>query len=99
MLNGSLQIVLFFGILLLTVKPMGTYMARVFAGEMRFLGWLERPLYRLLGTDPEEDQPWTRYALSVLAFSLAGLLLTYGLLRLQGMLPMSNGMGAAQMPP
>ncbi|RYG37044.1 potassium-transporting ATPase subunit KdpA [bacterium] len=99
MLSGALQILVFFGLLLLTVKPMGSYMARVFSGEIRWMGWLERPLYRLLGTDPEEDQPWTRYALSMLAFSLAGLLLSYCLLRLQGMLPMNpGGLGAKQMP-
>ncbi|CAN5600675.1 potassium-transporting ATPase subunit KdpA [soil metagenome] len=99
MLNGSLQIVLYFGLLLLTVKPMGAYMTRVFAGEMQWMGWFERPIYRLMGTDPEEDQPWTRYAGSLLVFSLAGLLVSYGLLRMQGMLPMNGGhLGTAQMP-
>ena len=46
------QLVVFFGLLLLITRPLGSYMARVFAGEKTFLhrglGWLERGTYRLL---------------------------------------------------
>src|SRR4051812_8638405 len=88
-----LQIALFFGLLLLIAKPLGSYMARVFAGEKTFLhrvfGGLERGTYRLLGIDPEEDMKWTSYAIAMLAFSLATLLFTYVALRLQGMLPLN----------
>jgi potassium-transporting ATPase potassium-binding subunit len=88
-----LQIVLFFGLLLLITKPLGAYMARVFAGEKTFLhrvfGGLERGTYRLLGINPEEDMKWTTYAIAMLAFSLATLLFTYVVLRLQGMLPLN----------
>ena len=104
MLNGSLQILIYLGFIVLLTKPMGTYLARVFEGEIRFLGWLERPLYRLIGTGPDEDQPWTRYALSVLAFSAVGFALTYTLLRMQHLLPLAGSsgggpIGPAQMPP
>ena len=100
MLHGSLQILLYFALLLLTVIPMGAYMARVFTGEARFLGFVEKPLYRLLGVREDDDQPWTTYALSVLAFSLVGLVLSYALLRLQGSLPMNpGGLNGKQMPP
>ena len=100
MLNGTLQILIFFALVLAATVPVGTYMHRVFAGEARFLGFAERPLYRLLGVREDDDQPWTHYALSLLAFSLVGLLVTYALLRLQGSLPMNGaGYGGAQMPP
>ncbi|MES1185984.1 MAG: potassium-transporting ATPase subunit KdpA [Myxococcales bacterium] len=100
---ATLQLLLFFGLLLLLTKPLGAYMARVFAGEKtllhRALGGLERATYRLLGVDPEEDMKWTSYALAMLVFSLLTLLFTYGALRLQGVLPLNpQGFGAKQMP-
>ncbi len=102
--NALLQIALFCGVLLLTVKPLGAYMARVFTGEKTFLSPvlypIERLLYKLFGVDENrDDQPWTHYAASLLAFSLVGLLLSYTLLRLQGSLPFNpQGFGAKQMP-
>ncbi len=95
---------LFCGLLLLCVKPLGAYMARVFLGERTFLspviGPVERGLYKLFGVDENrDDQPWTHYAASLLAFSLVGMLLTYVLLRMQGLLPWNlQGFGSAQMP-
>lgn len=104
MLNGSLQIVVFLAIVALLAKPIGVYMARVFEGERTFmspvLGWFERLTYRLLGVSPEDDQPWYRYAGALLAFSVAGLFVSYVLLRVQGMLPLNApGFGGKQMPP
>ncbi|MBC7806599.1 MAG: potassium-transporting ATPase subunit KdpA, partial [Akkermansiaceae bacterium] len=101
--NGILQILLYFGVLLLTVKPLGTYMARVFTGERTFLtpvlGPVERGLYKLFGVSEDDDQHWTQYAFSLLAFSLVGALLTYVLLRLQGVLPFNpQAYGTKQMP-
>ena len=101
---ATLQIVLFFAILLLITKPLGSHMARVFAGERTFLhrglGWLERGTYRVLGIDPEQNMKWTTYAVAMLAFSLASLLFTYGALRLQGFLPLNpQHFGAKQMTP
>ena len=69
-----LQLLLFFGILLLITKPLGTYMANVFSGHTTFLhrplGWLERGTYRLLGVDPETDMKWTTYAVAMLMFTV-----------------------------
>jgi K+-transporting ATPase ATPase A chain len=97
------QIIVFFGLLLLLTKPLGGYMARVFAGERTLLhpalGGLERGTYRLLGVDPAQDMKWTTYAFALLAFSLASMVFTYAVLRLQGVLPLNpQGYGAAQMP-
>ncbi|MFJ6322954.1 MULTISPECIES: potassium-transporting ATPase subunit KdpA [unclassified Rhizobium] len=90
-LNGWLQILIFIGILLLLVKPLGGYMTRVFSGERTLLSYVFRPvergLYRLAGTDEREDQHWTTYSVSLLLFSLAGFIVLYALQRLQAGLP------------
>jgi K+-transporting ATPase ATPase A chain len=89
--NGILQVLLFFGLIVLLTKPMGAYMARVFQGERTLLSPLLRPVerrvYRLLGVREDEDMPWTRYAFALLMFSVVGGLFSYALLRLQGYLP------------
>ena len=88
---GWAQIALFFAVVLSLVKPLGAYLHRVFEGAEqplpRVLGRVERLLYRLCGVDPASEQTWSAYAFSLLAFSLCGLLVTYALERLQGVLP------------
>jgi K+-transporting ATPase ATPase A chain len=88
-INGWLQILFFSLCVLLIAKPLGLYLVRVFDGSMTWLGWLERPIYRLCGVERNEDQHWTRYAASTLVFSLASMLLTYVALRLQALLPLN----------
>ena len=44
-------------ILGLTWRYLGSYMAAVFDGRVRFLGFVERPIYRLLGTSPSRSRP------------------------------------------
>ena len=68
---------------------LGPYMAAVFEGRVHWFGWLERPLYRALGTSPEQEQTWKRYAGSVIVFSGVSLLLTYLIIRIQGSLPLN----------
>ncbi|MGC4046836.1 MAG: potassium-transporting ATPase subunit KdpA [Armatimonas sp.] len=89
--SGFLQLALFCALLLVLTKPAGAYMARVFGGEKTLLspifGPIERFFYRLMGVREGDEQPWTAYALALLLFSGVGMLLTYGLLRLQGVLP------------
>jgi K+-transporting ATPase ATPase A chain len=89
--NGILQLLLFFGLIVLLTKPMGAYMARVFQGERTLpspvLRPVERLVYRLLGVREDEDMPWTRYAFALLMFSVVGGIFSYALLRLQGHLP------------
>jgi potassium-transporting ATPase potassium-binding subunit len=101
---GILQLILYFGILLLITKPLGSYMAKVFEGEKTFLskplGWLERGAYQVLGIDPSEDMKWTKYASALLMFSLVSLLFTYAALRLQGVLPLNpQHFGTKQLTP
>jgi K+-transporting ATPase ATPase A chain len=93
--NGWLQIAFYSVALLLVTKPLGIYMLRVYDGSLTWLRPVERLLYRLSGVDPEEDQHWTAYAASMLVFSLASMLLTYVVLRLQHLLPLNPALRAA----
>jgi len=87
--NGWLQIGVFGLAVLAVTKPLGLYLVAVYEGRVRWLASLERWLYRVAGIDPAEDQHWTSYAVSVLLFSLASMLLTYAALRLQHLLPLN----------
>jgi K+-transporting ATPase ATPase A chain len=100
---GILQIGLYFLILLVLTEPLGFYMARVFEGRRSPLSFLLRPvermIYWLTGVDPEHEQPWTRYAGSLLAFSFFSFLFVYLLQRLQGWLPLNPmGFGTSHAP-
>jgi K+-transporting ATPase ATPase A chain len=81
----------FLVVVTLLVRPVGGYMARVFAGERTVLDPVLRPaerlLYRLCGIDPRREMAWPEYAASFVWLSLAGPLLLYAVLRLQGLLP------------
>ena len=73
----------------ITWRYLGSYMAAVFDGRVHYLSWVERPIYRALGTDPDQEQTWKRYAGSLVIFSGAFLALGYLLLRIQGSLPLN----------
>src|ERR1700722_1421547 len=75
--------------LAVTWRYLGSYMAAVFDGRVHFLGWAERPGYRALGTGPEQEQNWKRYAGSLVIFSAVAMGITYLLIRIQGSLPLN----------
>jgi K+-transporting ATPase ATPase A chain len=87
--NGWIQILFYCVVLLAVTKPMGIYMLKVYDGSYRWLGFLERPIYRICGIDEKEDQHWTSYAVGMLLFSVVTMLVTYVALRLQGKLPLN----------
>jgi potassium-transporting ATPase potassium-binding subunit len=92
--SGWTQLILFSVILLALTKPMGLYLVRVLDAEGRTfldpaLKPVERLIYRLAGIDSTREQDWKGYAVSVLIFSLVTMLLTYFILRLQGVLPLN----------
>jgi len=93
------QLGLYLLLLLLLVKPLGSYMARVYQGEpvllVRILGRVEHAMYRLAGVSPDIEMDWKRYAVALLLFSGAGMALLYLVLRLQGRLPLNpTGLGS-----
>src|SRR5215813_3636997 len=90
-LNGWLQILVFFVIILLITKPLGVFMSHVFNREKTFLDPVLRPLerliYKLTRVDEKREMHWTEYAVTMLLFSGVSMLLLFLLQRLQGHLP------------
>ncbi|MCX6398814.1 MAG: potassium-transporting ATPase subunit KdpA [Propionibacteriales bacterium] len=88
-LAGLLQVGALIAALALCYRPLGSYMAHVFTTERDLR--VERVIYRLVGVDPRADQAWKTYAVALLAFSFAGVVLLYAVQRLQSGLPWSLG--------
>ena len=91
--QGWLLIALFTACIIAITKPMGAWLFALYEGRRTpfhvVLGPVERGFYALGGIDPDEDMTWRRYAVHVLIFSLAGVLLTYAFQRLQNVLPLN----------
>jgi K+-transporting ATPase ATPase A chain len=91
--NGWLQFGLFSLILLVSVRPVGSYLARVMEGERTWLDPVLRPIerliYRLSGVEAAHEMNWREYAFAVLGFSAVSLLLTYLIERVQAHLPLN----------
>jgi potassium-transporting ATPase potassium-binding subunit len=91
--NGWTQIVVFLFLILLITKPLGIYLARVFEREKTFLDPIARPierlLYRLTGVDEASEMRWTEYAVAMLLFSAASMVLLYLIERVQLWLPLN----------
>lgn len=83
-------------ILAVLYRPLGDYMAWVYTSRKDWK--VERGLYRMIGVDPNTEQTWQAYLRGVLAFSAVGLLMVYGLQRLQQWLPYSLGLSAPSEP-
>jgi K+-transporting ATPase ATPase A chain len=92
-LVGWAQIALVLALVLGCAIPLSKFIAEVYAGERNFLspvlGPVERGFYRLAGVDPAREQDWFVYTLAMLAFSVGGFLVLYGVQRLQGVLPLN----------
>jgi potassium-transporting ATPase potassium-binding subunit len=80
---------LFLTVLLLTVKPLGAYIAHVMEGRFRLAGKIESPIYRLCGIRQDEEMGWLKYAFAILLFNVLGALAVYALQRLQANLPLN----------
>ena len=97
-LIGWAQILLYALVIFALTKPLGIYMFRVLEGDQqpvpRFFGPIERFIYRLSGIEAHQQQTWKEYAAALLAFSVFGVLVLYGLQRLQHLLPLNpQGLG------
>ena len=99
---GILQIILYCLVVTAGAVPLGIYMAKVYQGERTWLSPVLRPIERgllkLSAVNPEQEQHWTAYAFSVLAFSLVGILVMYAIMRLQALLPLNPAGEAAVTP-
>jgi K+-transporting ATPase ATPase A chain len=102
--NGWLQIAIFFALILACTKPLGAFIATVIEGRPNFLtkvlGPVERLIYRICGVREDQEQHWTRYAGSLLAFSAFSAVLLYAIQRLQLWLPFNPlGLNAGNVSP
>src|SRR5215471_3071333 len=92
-INGWLQILLFFAVVLILTRPAGIFMTKVFSRERTWLDPvlrpLERALYKLTGVDEAHEMRWTEYCISMLLFSAVSMLLLYLLQRVQLALPLN----------
>lgn len=93
-LSGWIELVLFMGILLALTKPLGIYLVKVLKPHQPtfmdpMISPLERLVYRVSGVEPGREQRWQEYALSVLLFSVVGMIFTYLILRIQAYLPLN----------
>ena len=100
--NGWLQFGLYSIVLLLTVRPVGTYLARVLEGERTWLDPVLRPIerliYKLCAVNAQSEMNWRQYSYAMLGFSAASLVVTYAIERLQSVLPL-NPQGLAAVGP
>jgi K+-transporting ATPase ATPase A chain len=91
--NNLIQCLVFLGVLVALAKPLGSFMAKVYEGNipkaLRFLSPVENGLYRLCGVDAAQEMDWKTYAVAKLLFSAAGLFAVYALQRLQQHLPLN----------
>ena len=89
--NGWLQFAIYSVVLLLTVRPVGIYLARVFEGQKTWLDPILRPcerlIYKIGGVSADDEMNWREYAFAILGFSLVSLVITYLIERLQAVLP------------
>jgi K+-transporting ATPase ATPase A chain len=97
--SGWSQILIFAVLVVAVTWPLGGFMTRVFSGERTMVSVilrpLERALYRLAGVDENAEQHWVTYAVAMLVFNAAGMLLLYAMQRVQGILPFNlQGMTA-----
>ena len=101
-LNGWIQIALYCAVVLALVKPLGSYMTRVFTGERTLLSPvlapIERGLYRVSGIDDRQEQHWLAYTGAVILFHVLGFAVLYAILRLQAVLPLNPADQAAMAP-
>ncbi len=94
-----IQLVFYFMVLIALVKPLGSFMAKVYQGKGTFLdrilGPVEKLIYRISGVDSQQDMNWKTYAIAVLLFNAFGLLAVYVLQRFQAVVPLNpQGLGA-----
>jgi len=84
--NGIGQILVYSVVLIALSYPLGVYMARVYTATRfggRWLAGVERGFYRLVRTDPTQEQDWKSYAKTLLIFTVLFFLALYGIQRLQ----------------
>lgn len=90
---GILQVVVTLLIIVLLIKPVGSYLVKVYDSEKtgldRFFGPFERLVYRLIGVREEEKMGWKKYVLAMLLSNFVMLIMLYAIFRFQKYLPLN----------
>lgn len=91
--NNLIQASLYLLVLLLAVKPLGIYMARIYEGKPVGLNvWfssVEKFIYRICGVKSQQGMSWKEYAVGMMLFNVLGILAVYALQRFQAVLPLN----------
>jgi K+-transporting ATPase ATPase A chain len=91
--NNLAQSLIYLTVLLLLVKPLGIYMARIYEGKPAginvWFGWLEKLIYRLACVHPEQGMSWKAYVIAMMLFNVLGIVVVYTLQRVQVHLPLN----------
>jgi len=96
-LAGWTMILLYTALFVALAKPAGDWMYALYHREALPLGGLERGFYRLAGVDPKVEQNWVGYAVSMMAFNVAGIVFLFAILKLQNLLPLNpQGFGSVE---
>ena len=92
-LAGWTMILIFIALFVALAKPMGAWLYALYGGQnmpgARVLAPVERGLYKVSGVDPAREQSWVGYAVALLTFNLAGMILLFAILKFQGSLPLN----------
>eukprot|EP01041_Mallomonas_annulata_P022579 gene22579-42912_t len=87
------MILIFIALFVALAKPMGAWLHALYGGQKmpraRVLAPVELGFYKLSGVDPAREQGWVGYAVALLAFNIAGMILLFAILKLQGSLPLN----------
>lgn len=90
---GWLEILLLLIAILTVTKPLGIYLHRVLESSGTPLRNVFEPIFAIvekgIGVDTRPEQTWGEYARSLLAFSVVTLVGSYGIMRLQHLLPLN----------
>ncbi len=91
--HNILQFIFYLFVVVILIKPLGLYMARIYEGKevwlARCINPLERGIYRLCSIDPKQQMNWKEYAIALLVFNFLGMIILYILQRAQAFLPLN----------
>jgi K+-transporting ATPase ATPase A chain len=91
--NNLAQSLIYLTVLLLLVKPLGIYMARIYEGKPTVInvwfGWMEKLIYQLTGVHPQAEMSWKTYTIAMMLFNVLGITVVYILQRAQAYLPLN----------
>lgn len=87
--NEWLQLIFFFFVLLLSIKPLGRYITAIYQRPLNKTYFFERIIYRFCGITFDQEMNWKQYTFALCLFNFFGLIILYAIQRLQFFLPLN----------